>query len=596
MIFEVICQRSGSAPCVDPPAGIQREERTGCDEEDARFSGHLAIQAERSARPDSVLIAVAVRGVREVLRRFLPARFINWYRRRRYEKSRNNVIVLLAASENLDTWVRSTPNTYRFGRHDSVEADADDAVVVGGSGESERGIAVGAMTFTGCRVGVSGDVRRPSRIVWGERDVRVEPRAVAIDQSLLADLGGSLDSESPRTLYRRVWDAGVEMAVVSQSVRSVSRPVRDDPINRPCVIVLSAVPMHDVGGGSRATQLSIAMVGAGAHVVHVSLFPSYESDDLGLRFVHPHLEQYRFEELEPEQFLERTGFGWVLVEAPTPEAVSLAVGLADRGWKVCYDIIDNWSDTALGTDWYRERWETRLIEASDLVCISASDLDRRPEASGVDSLLIPNAVDGSLFGRVPGPRPADLPSTGKLIGYHGSLYGNWIDWEAISAVAQANPDAELVMIGDVSRGHPAVPSNVRFLGLKPQQALPAYVTRFDVGLVPFKVSETTQSVSPLKVYEYLASGVPVAAPPLRPLHGLEGVYQSEDLVDSVYRALAAPRPDPHPILEHHSWAARVRDLSDAMGLDLHRGHSGREVSRVIRKPVKYLKGERIVQR
>src|SRR5690606_22334351 len=99
--------------------------------------------------------------------------------------------------------------------------------------------------------------------------------------------------------------------------------------------------------------------------------------------------------------------------------------------------------------------------------------------------------------------------------------------------------------------------NVLFLGLKAQVDLPAYVQRFDVGLIPFKVSPTTHAVSPLKIFEYLASGVPVAAPPLRAIAGLEGVYAGYDLRPMVRAALDGPRPDRQKLLAEHSWAQRV---------------------------------------
>jgi hypothetical protein len=44
--------------------------------------------------------------------------------------------------------------------------------------------------------------------------------------------------------------------------------------------------------------------------------------------------------------------------------------------------------------------------------------------------------------------------------------------------------------------------------------MPAYVSALDVGLVPFVVDDMTRAVSPLKMYEYLAAGVPVVASPL----------------------------------------------------------------------------------
>jgi glycosyltransferase involved in cell wall biosynthesis len=151
-----------------------------------------------------------------------------------------------------------------------------------------------------------------------------------------------------------------------------------------------------------------------------------------------------------------------------------------------------------------------------------------------------------------------------LIGYHGSLYGDWFDWEGLRAVADAFPKAAVVVIGDDKVARPEMPANVHFLGLKPQSELPAYLQRLDVGILPFKLNDTTHAVSPLKVYEYLASGVPVAAPPLRSLEGLDGVVTGS-LISSVERALDGDRPDPARMGAEHSWVARVEELLTLTG-------------------------------
>lgn len=154
-----------------------------------------------------------------------------------------------------------------------------------------------------------------------------------------------------------------------------------------------------------------------------------------------------------------------------------------------------------------------------------------------------------------------------MIGYHGSLYGEWLDWDALARVAEAYPGGQVVVIGD-PRGRPVMPPNVSFLGLKPHYQLPAYVARFDVGLVPFVVSDLTHAVSPLKVYEYLAAGVPVAAPPLRSLAGLGGVHAHTDLVAAVELALGSRPPSREWVLREHSWRSRLADLFAAVGFDL----------------------------
>jgi hypothetical protein len=209
---------------------------------------------------------------------------------------------------------------------------------------------------------------------------------------------------------------------------------------------------------------------------------------------------------------------------------------------------------------------------------------------GREAVLVPNAVNVAVFGVELPPRPADLPSAERTIGYHGSLYGDWFDWESVRRVAEANPRAAVVLIGDDKTNRPALPPNVHLLGLKPQTKLPAYLQRFDVGLIPFVVNDMTHAVSPLKAYEYLASGVPIAAPPLRALEGLEGVHADSDLVTAVEKALAGARPDRPRALKEHSWEDRVVKLTgtDAVLVEY------TPVNVVTRPAVHWEKSERLV--
>ena len=203
---------------------------------------------------------------------------------------------------------------------------------------------------------------------------------------------------------------------------------------------------------------------------------------------------------------------------------------------------------------------------------------------------MPNGVNVSLFGGDLPPRPKDLPEAEVVIGYHGSLYGDWFDWESLRRVAEANPEAAIVLIGDDKTTRPVMPSNVQLLGLKAQGELPAYVQRFDVGVIPFRMNETTHAVSPLKAYEYLASGVPIAAPPLRALEGLDGVHTDTDLVVAVAAALVSDRPDRARALKEHSWEDRVVRITGSEAVVVEYS----PVSVVTRPAIHYAKTERLV--
>lgn len=422
------------------------------------------------------------------------------------------------------------------------------------------------MGRAGIEAAVVGRVHAPR---WSDRSggVHIEPTAIVTRQAVLDEVGGLPDGPAPLPgLFARITDAGHRIGLVPEIVDRVDSG-RTDPITGQPVAILAAVPLHDVGGGSRGAQIALELVRRGYHVTYVNRYPTYEDVDLGLRFIHPRLEQVAYDHFDAASLAARCvdGDGTVIVEIPDPGYESSVTTLRECGWTVVFDIIDDWTDQALGGEWYDDLFEASLITQSDAVVGSAPDLvERAVRAGRADAVLVPNAVNDSVFGGDPGERPADLPD-GPLIGYHGSLYGDWFDWDGLRAVAAANPEASVILIGE-ARGVPRdVPDNVVFLGLKAQGDLPAYLARLDVGLVPFTVTPTTHAVSPLKVFEYLACGVPVAAPPLRALEGIDGVMLDADLVAAVAASRSGPRPDPEAALSEHSWGARLTDLFGAAG-------------------------------
>ena len=65
--------------------------------------------------------------------------------------------------------------------------------------------------------------------------------------------------------------------------------------------------------------------------------------------------------------------------------------------------------------------------------------------------------------------------------------------------------------------------NVHLLGLRAYDALPDVLRGADAALIPYSLNELTASIFPMKVYEYLAAGLPVVATPLPSLRGVEGI-------------------------------------------------------------------------
>lgn len=336
--------------------------------------------------------------------------------------------------------------------------------------------------------------------------------------------------------------------------------------------LLSGVPLDDSGGGVRGTQITLELLRRGWGVIFLHKFERDESRDLGLRYPHPHLFQFSIENFDLDEFASRhpallKKATAVLMEFPLPDFLSLVGRLREEyDVTVTYDLLDDWT-TSLGGKWYTPEVEKEIIQVSTHLVATLPVLARRLERiSGRNVLLLPNAVNSRLFdSRRTHPRPEDLPEGGKTLIYVGALWGEWFDWELLAGLADAQPDTQIVLIGDYRGQAPFKKANVHFLGLKAQKDLPAYLSHADAALLPWKVSAVTQATSPLKVYEYLAMRLPVIAPTLEPLRDMPGVFSASSreeffrLAGSVVRQ-HLDKDEFDKFIQKHNWSTRLDEL------------------------------------
>ena len=335
--------------------------------------------------------------------------------------------------------------------------------------------------------------------------------------------------------------------------------------------VLAGVPLEDTGGGSRSAQLTLELLRQGHAVVYINRFPCYESAESGTRIAHPNLFACRWEAFRWGKWWDEYGSALEgkrvvgLVEMPVPDFLPLINDLAERG-TVVYDLIDDW-DTSLGGSWYSGLIEEEIIRRCQGWMASAPSLvDRLEDLVPGPVLSLPNAVNQRLFNPDLGYRmPQDLPDADRILIYVGALWGEWFDWELLREAAVEYPESAVVAIGDYRGQCSDPPSNLHFLGLKAQKTLPAYLSAADLALIPWEVHKITRATSPLKVYEYLAMGLPVLAPDLPPLQDMPGVWLAGDREE--FAALAGslkrddvPGQEVREFIRNNNWQSRVGEL------------------------------------
>ena len=164
--------------------------------------------------------------------------------------------------------------------------------------------------------------------------------------------------------------------------------------------------------------------------------------------------------------------------------------------------------------------EQRVLDSVDLIIVVSPELLRSKSGLHRDVRLVENAVDMSKFdaARISATPPPEFANiSGPRLGYSG-LIGKRLNFDLILQLAQRRAEWSFVFIGRVDRRECDTElsalermDNVFFLGEKKQGWVADYVAAFDIGLLPYKLNVETKHISPLKMYEYLAVGLPVVS-------------------------------------------------------------------------------------
>ena len=235
-----------------------------------------------------------------------------------------------------------------------------------------------------------------------------------------------------------------------------------------------------------------------------------------------------------------------------------------------YDCVDEHSAYPGANKSKTMEAERRLIVKSDLVIVTARGLYENKKDLNKNMHIIPNGVDFAHFSKAQDRDlevPTDIAQLRKpILGFIGGI-SDWVDLDLIYYLAKSNPEWSIAMIGPVDlRAKKKVEElkdahNIFFLGRRSLDVLPNYLKGFDVCLNPFRINELTANVSPLKVFEYLATGKPIVSvdmPEVRPFSGVVNIAHSkEEFLSLIKKVLSGGSEDTKEkrleIAREHSW-------------------------------------------
>ncbi len=276
------------------------------------------------------------------------------------------------------------------------------------------------------------------------------------------------------------------------------------------------------------------------------------------------------------------GMSQPILWAYVPQANALIEALDPK--LVVYHCVDDIAAQAgVDTESFRAV-ERRFAARADLVLASAPALAVRMRELSRNVLYAPNVADTELFARAlerspshPGD-PAVAALARPCIVFTGAIVAKKLDVPLLAALARARPGWSFALVGPVGAGDPGTDvsalseePNIHLLGTRTYEQLPGVLRAADAGLIPYARNALTESIFPMKVYEYLAAGLPVVATPLPALAEVAEIATAPDaegIARLLEEALASDSPERRTERSRaaaaHSWDRRLQEIAGAI--------------------------------
>lgn len=245
-----------------------------------------------------------------------------------------------------------------------------------------------------------------------------------------------------------------------------------------------------------------------------------------------------------------------------------------------YDLLSRapaWSATS-------EQRLTQVLQRADLIIASskviAQDLQTRCNRPVT---VVPNGVDFEAFVQTaPSSEPPDLARIPRPRIAHVGRLNRKIDIELVATLARKHPEWSVLLIGPVVdldarditlyEEYASIP-NLHLLGAKPREQLPGYMHAIDVGLLAYRTGVLwTEGIYPLKLHEYLASGLPIVSADIPAVHDFPELVRVprslQEWSDSIRQALADTTPEARALrvetARANSWARRADRIDELL--------------------------------
>ncbi len=175
----------------------------------------------------------------------------------------------------------------------------------------------------------------------------------------------------------------------------------------------------------------------------------------------------------------------------------------------CADDVSNFKESCKTM----AHFEEKIIKQSDHVFVTSHNLLEKKKPLRQDLIYLPNGVDLNNFIRDKYSIPEEyMKDDRKKCIYVGAI-DNWFDLNLLTYCADKLKEVSFYLIGpsriDTSKLNEF--KNIHILGKKNYKDIPNYLKYSDAGIIPFLINTVTDSIAPIKLYEYMCLGLNVVS-------------------------------------------------------------------------------------
>jgi glycosyltransferase involved in cell wall biosynthesis len=227
--------------------------------------------------------------------------------------------------------------------------------------------------------------------------------------------------------------------------------------------------------------------------------------------------------------------------------------------------------------------EKQLMKKADVVFTGGYSLYEAKKDQHKNIYPFPSSIDFEHFSQartISEEPPDQLAIPHPRFGFYGVI-DERLSLSLIEDIARQRKDWHFILIGPVAKIEEAdLPKleNIHYLGMKNYQQLPAYLSGWDVAIMPFAMNEATRFISPTKTPEYLAGGKPVISTPI-----LDVVRHYSSVVSFITTSEEFIAVAENDIVQDEKWLTQVDKILSENSWD----RTWNRMNEIIEKTLKY---------